>query len=103
MGDLAIDGVETRNTCTAGYKAMVQDGDFPSRAYFKALDPQFENVVDEMVGRDFAELGSKAGELKPEMAALMGLRRGSRSRSPMSTPMSARPPSKRRNPASWCW
>jgi len=71
-----LTGVETRNTCTAGYKAMVQDGDFPSRAYFKALDPRFENVVDEMVGRDFAELGSKAGELRPEMAAMMGLPAG---------------------------
>ena len=36
-----LTGVETRNTCTAGYKAMVQDGDFPSRDYFRALDPAF--------------------------------------------------------------
>ena len=71
-----LTGVETRNTCTAGYKAMVQDGDFPSRAYFKALDPAFENVVDDMVGREFAELGSKAGELRPEMAKMMGLPAG---------------------------
>ena len=68
-----LTGVETRNTCTAGYKAMVQDGEFPSADYFKALDPAFENVVDEKVGREFAELGSKAGELRPEMAAMMGL------------------------------
>ncbi len=71
-----LTGCETRNTCTAGYKAMVQDGDFPSRAYFKALDPAFENVVDEKVGREFAELGAKAGELTPEMAAMMGLPAG---------------------------
>ncbi len=68
-----LTGFETRNTCTAGYKAMVQDGEFPSADYFKALDPAFENVVDEKVGREFAELGSKAGELRPEMAAMMGL------------------------------
>ncbi len=68
-----LTGVETRNTCTAGYKAMVQDGEFPSEDYFKALDPTFETVVDEKVGREFAELGSKAGELRPEMAAMMGL------------------------------
>ena len=67
---------ETRNTCTAGYKAMVQDGKFPGASYFKALDPAFENVVDEKVGREFAELGSKAGELTPKMAALMGLPAG---------------------------
>ena len=71
-----LTGVETRNTCTAGYKAMVQDGAFPSRDYFRALDPAFENVVDEKVGREFAELGSKAGELSPRMAELMGLPAG---------------------------
>ncbi len=71
-----LTGVETRNTCTAGYKAMVQDGGFPSKAYFKALDPAFENVVDEKVGREFAELGSKAGELTAEMADKMGLPAG---------------------------
>ena len=71
-----LTGVETRNTCTAGYKAMVQDGDFPSADYFRALDPAFENVVDEKVGREFAELGSKAGELTPRMAKLTGLPAG---------------------------
>ncbi len=71
-----LTGLETRNTCTAGYKAMVQDGGFPSKAYFKALDPAFENVVDEKVGREFAELGSKAGELTAEMADKMGLPAG---------------------------
>ena len=71
-----LTGVETRNTCTAGYKAMVQDGDFPSKAYFKALDPAFENVVDEKIGRSFAELGDRAGDLTPAMAQLMGLPAG---------------------------
>ena len=71
-----LTGVETRNTCTAGYKAMVQDGDFPSKAYFKALDQAFENVVDEKIGRSFAELGDRAGDLTPEMAQLMGLPAG---------------------------
>ncbi len=71
-----LTGVETRNACTAGYKAMAQDGGFPDSAYFRALHPAFENVVDEKVGREFAELGSKAGELKPEMAEIMGLPAG---------------------------
>jgi L-ribulokinase len=71
-----LTGVETRNMCTAGYKAMVQDGDFPSKAYFKALHPDFENVVDEKIGREFAELGTKAGDLTPQMADLMGLNAG---------------------------
>ncbi len=71
-----LTGVETRNMCTAGYKAMVQDGDFPSTAYFKALHPDFEHVVDEKVGREFAELGAKAGDLTPAMAEMMGLNAG---------------------------
>ena len=71
-----LTGVETRNTCTAGYKALVQDGGFPSVAYFKALDPAFEHVVAEKVGREFAELGAKAGALQPQMAAMMGLPAG---------------------------
>ncbi len=71
-----LTGNLARNTCTAGYKAMLQDGDFPSDAYFKALDPAFENVVDDKVGREFYELGDKAGELTAEMAALTGLRAG---------------------------
>ncbi len=71
-----LTGEEKRNACTAGYKAMVQDGDFPAKAYFKALDPAFENVVDEKVGRQFYELGEKAGELSPGLAALTGLPAG---------------------------
>lgn len=71
-----LTGVETRNMCTAGYKALVQDGDFPSKDYFKSLHPDFENVVDEKVGREFAELGAKAGDLTPKMAAMMGLNAG---------------------------
>ena len=71
-----LTGQETRNTCTAGYKALVQDGDYPARAYFKALDPAFANVVDDKLGRDFSELGTKAGRLTAEMAAMMGLREG---------------------------
>ena len=71
-----LTGVETRNTCTAGYKAMVQDGEFPEKAYFAALDPTLTNVVEEKIGHSFSELGAKAGELTPAMAAMMGLPAG---------------------------
>ncbi|MCA9902728.1 MAG: ribulokinase [Anaerolineae bacterium] len=70
-------GVETRNTCTAGYKALVQDGQFPSQDYFAALDPGFADVVETKIGTtEFAQLGDKAGELTPELAAKVGLRPG---------------------------
>lgn len=71
-----LTGVETRNACTAGYKMLVQDGDYPSKAYFAALHPDFENVIEEKVGYNFADLGAKAGELLPEMAEKMGLNPG---------------------------
>lgn len=71
-----LTGVETRNTCTAGYKAMHQDGDFPSRAYFAALHPEFADVVDHKMSRELAPLGGLAGGLSEEAAGWTGLRPG---------------------------
>jgi L-ribulokinase len=69
-------GNETRNACTAGYKAMVQDGHYPSREYFAALHPDFADVIDSKMSREFAQLGDRAGELTAEMAATTGLKKG---------------------------
>lgn len=72
-----LTGQETRNNCTAGYKMMVQDGDFPGKEYFAALHPDFEDVIDSKIGtREFAQLGDKAGELTAEMAEATGLKPG---------------------------
>ncbi|MGH2388884.1 MAG: ribulokinase, partial [Chloroflexota bacterium] len=71
-----LTGVETRNACTAGYKAMVQDGVFPSNDYFAALDPRFADVVDTRLSREFAELGARAGGITDAMAVQTGLRPG---------------------------
>lgn len=68
-----LTGVLTRNTCTAGYKMLVQDGAYPSSAYFAALHPDFENVIAEKVQGDFAPLAGKAGTLTPAMATRLGL------------------------------
>lgn len=74
---LQLTGVETRNACTAGYKAMWEKASgFPSNDYFKALDPRFERVVDEKMSRDISPIGAKAGELTEEMAAKLGLKPG---------------------------
>jgi L-ribulokinase len=72
-----LTGVETRNSCTAGYKAIwsKQDG-FPSAAYFGALDPRFASVVDDKMSRDVRSIGERAGELSATAAAWMGLRPG---------------------------
>jgi L-ribulokinase len=72
-----LTGVETRNTCTAGYKAIwsKQDG-FPSDAYFQALDPRFKHAVDEKMSRRVTSIGQRAGGLSQEAAAWTGLRAG---------------------------
>ncbi|HKI56813.1 MAG TPA: ribulokinase [Trueperaceae bacterium] len=71
-----LTGVETRNTCTAGYKAIYQDGGFPSRAYFAALHPELADVVDSKMSRRLSPLGGKAGGLTGEAARWTGLRPG---------------------------
>lgn len=71
-----LTGVETRNACTAGYKAIVQDGEYPSNDYFGALEPGFADVVDRKMSREFAQLGAKAGSLTQQAAGWMGLKPG---------------------------
>jgi len=72
-----LTGVETRNMCTAGYKAMWSKRDgFPSREFFAALDPRFAGIVDDKMSRVLAPLGGRAGGLCDRAAAWTGLRPG---------------------------
>ncbi len=74
---LQLTGVEKRNACTAGYKAMWNKrSGYPSDDFFAALDPRLRNVVDSKLSRAIYPLGERAGTLTPEMAALTGLRPG---------------------------
>jgi L-ribulokinase len=68
-------GRETRNACTAGYKAIFQK-DYPSKEYFAALNPAFANVVEEKMSRDLVNLGDKAGGLTAQAAQWTGLKEG---------------------------
>ena len=48
-----LTGVETRNNTTAGYKAIWSKREgFPPKAFFKALDPRLENVVEEKMSHE---------------------------------------------------
>ena len=70
-------GKETRNSCTAGYKEIWnKKTGFPSDDFFRALDPRLEHVVDEKLSRDIIPLGSKAGTITAQAAALTGLKEG---------------------------
>lgn len=72
-----LTGVETRNNCTAGYKAIWSKRDgFPPEAYFAALDPRLERVVDEKMSRRIAFIGERAGGLTEQAADWTGLRPG---------------------------
>ncbi len=73
-----LTGVETRNACTAGYKAMVQAGDYPSEVFFAALHPDFADVVSCKMSRDFAQLGDNAGGLTANSQCRRYVRRGRR-------------------------
>ena len=69
-----LTGEEKRNACTAGYKAIWSKREgYPAPAFFKALDPRFEHVVDEKMSRDIYPIGDKAGELTAQAAAWTGL------------------------------
>ncbi len=70
-------GKETRNSCTAGYKAMFNKKlGYPSDDFFKALDPRLEHVIDEKFGREITALGGCAGYVTEKAAALTGLKVG---------------------------
>ena len=72
-----LTGVETHNSCTAGYKALWSKREgFPNAAYFGALDPRFANVIDEKMTRVITPIGERAGGLTGEAAAWTGLRPG---------------------------
>ena len=70
-------GRETRNLCTAGYKAIWSKREgFPRKEFFAALDPKFADVVDAKMSREIIALGARAGGLTDKMAARLGLRPG---------------------------
>jgi len=74
---MQMTGKEVRNSCTAGYKAIwhKQKG-YPSKDFFKALDPRLENVIEDKLSTDIHSLGQKAGELTAKMAERLGLLEG---------------------------
>jgi L-ribulokinase len=72
-----LTGVETRNSCTAGYKAMWSKREgFPGERFFAALDPRLETVVDTKMSRAIRPIGERAGVLTPQAAEWTGLRPG---------------------------
>ncbi len=72
-----LTGVETRNSCTAGYKAQWSRRDgFPDPGFLEALDSRFADLVDSRMSRDVRAIGERAGEITAEAARWTGLRPG---------------------------
>jgi len=72
-----LTGRETRNLCTAGYKAIHDKRTgFVSDQFLGALDPRLEHVIDEKMMRTISPQEERAGGLTAEMAELTGLRPG---------------------------
>lgn len=74
---MKLTGKLIRNSCSAGAKACWHKRDgFPSKEYFKALNPEFEHVIEEKFWGEVRSIGTRAGELTKEAAALTGLLEG---------------------------
>lgn len=74
---LYLTGNERRSSCAAGYRALWDKREgYPSKEFFKALDPRLENIVDEKLSTKIYPVGSRAGELTAAAARLIGLNPG---------------------------
>ena len=72
-----LTGVETRNSCTAGYKAIWSKRDgFPSKEFFASLNPKLGSVIGEKMSTDIIPVGHKAGGLSEQAAQWTGLKSG---------------------------
>ncbi|MEU9981858.1 ribulokinase [Streptomyces sp. NPDC050856] len=71
-----LTGAESRNTCTAGYKGIHQDGHYPGEDYLGALHPGFADFARTRLEHPLSPLGSRAGSLTAEAAAWTGLPEG---------------------------
>jgi len=72
-----LTGVQSRNSCTAGYKEIwhKQEG-YPSKEFFAALDKNLENLVEEKLNWPVTPLGECAGRIDEKAAKLTGLKVG---------------------------
>lgn len=65
-----------RNACTAGYKGILQDGEYPSEDFLAALNPDFAQFANDKVAHTIGQLGEAAGTLSASAAAWTGLPEG---------------------------
>jgi L-ribulokinase len=71
-----LTGEYVRNTCTAGYKAARQDGQYPSAEFLESISPGFGGFIQEKIEHPVKDLGDLAGRLSAEAAGWTGLPEG---------------------------
>jgi L-ribulokinase len=71
-----LTGDYVRSTCTAGYKGIYQDGQYPSRDFLAELNPEFGDFVVDKLTHPLGQLGAAAGMLTARAAAWTGLPEG---------------------------
>ncbi|MFC8537908.1 ribulokinase [Streptomyces sp. NPDC057249] len=71
-----LTGAESRNTCTAGYKGIHQDGAYPSPDFLARLHPDFADFPATRLEHPLSALGSRAGGLSSRAAVWTGLPEG---------------------------
>ncbi len=71
-----LTGTYVRNACTAGYKGILQDGQYPPRDFLEALAPGFGGFAEDKVEHPIGELGARAGGLSARAAEWTGLPEG---------------------------
>ena len=71
-----LTGQYVRNACTAGYKGILQDGQYPSREFLAALNPDFADFAETKVAHEIGQLGASAGTLSKQAAEWTGLPEG---------------------------
>ena len=70
-----LSGRYVRNVCATGYKAIYQDGHYPSEDYLRALDDRFGDFLAKLDG-PLGQLGERAGSLTAQAAEWTGLPEG---------------------------
>ena len=69
-------GTYVRNACAAGYKGILQDGQYPGTDFLEELAPGFGGFVADKLEHPIGQLGDRAGTLTAEAASWTGLPEG---------------------------
>ncbi len=72
-----LTGIETRNICAAGFKALWSKSEgFPLETFFSAMHPSMRDIVEEKMKHEITPLGEQVGELTEAAAKWLKLNPG---------------------------